>query len=230
MRTLIAQREGLRLVESAEEVLNRKSLAEHLTKPWRVVLAGLPNVGKSSLINAICGFERAIVHSEPGTTRDVVTQQVVIDGWLFEVADTAGQRNAEGEIEQAGIDLARAVWQNADCRVEVRDATKRVEAAQFVIEPAADLVVANKVDLSGAEVETGELPVSARTGVGLSPLQSAFVQHVLPRAVAPLESLPVAEPLIELLERMRRAGQKADWSGAERISERLAGYCGQQSG
>lgn len=230
LHTLISQRDALRLVESAEEVLGRKSLAEHLTKPWRVVLAGLPNVGKSSLINAICGFERAIVHSEPGTTRDVVTQQVVIDGWLFEIADTAGQRNAEGEIEQAGIERARAVWQNADCRVEVRDATKQVEAAQFVIEPVADLVVANKVDLSGAEVETGELPVSARTGEGLSPLQSAFVQHVLPRAVAPLESLPVAQPLIELLERMRQAGQRADWSGAERISERLAGYCGQQSG
>jgi hypothetical protein len=61
-------------------------------------------------------------------------------------------------------------------------------------------------------------------------MQSAFVQHVLPRAVAALDSLPVAEPLVELLEGMRQAGKKADWSGAERISERLAGYCGQQSG
>jgi tRNA modification GTPase len=230
MHTLVSQRDALRLVESAEEVLGRKSLAEHLTKPWRVVLAGLPNVGKSSLINAICGFERAIVHSAPGTTRDVVTQQVVIDGWLFEVADTAGQRDAEGEIERAGIELARVAWHSADCRVEVRDASKRAEAAQFVIEPAADLIVANKVDLSGAEVEANELPVSARTGVGLSQLQSALVQRVLPHAVGPLEPLPVAGPLMELLEEMRGAGQTVDWLAVERIYERLAEYCGRRKG
>lgn len=227
---LIAQRDGLRLVEAVEEILSRKSVAEHLTKPWRVVLAGLPNVGKSSLINAICGFERAIVHSTPGTTRDVVTQQVVIDGWLFEVADTAGQRDAEGEIERAGIELARAAWHSADCRVEVLDASKRADAAQFVTEPAADLIVANKVDLSGAEVEADELPVSARTGAGLSQLQSALVQRVLPHAVGPLEPLPVEGTLIELLEEMRGAGQTADWLAVERIYERFAEYCGQRNG
>ena len=227
LRMLFVQRDGFRLVEAVEEVLGRKNVAEHLTKPWRVVLAGLPNVGKSSLTNAICGFERVIVHSAPGTTRDVVTQQVVIDGWLFEIADTAGQRIAKGEIEQAGIERARAAWHNADCRVEVRDASKRGEAAPLVIEPAADLVIANKVDLSGAEVEVGQLPVSARTGVGLLQLQSALVQHVLPCAVLPLESLPVAEPLIELLQEMRGAGQKADWAAVERVQKRLAEYCGQ---
>lgn len=230
LRKLIAQRDRLQLVEAVGEVLSRESMAEHLTKPWRVVLAGLPNVGKSSLINAICGFERAIVHSTPGTTRDVVTQQVVIDGWLFEIADTAGQRDTEGEIERAGIELARAAWHSADCRVEVRDASKRAEAARFVIEPAADLIVANKVDLSGVEVEADELPVSARTGVGLSQFQSALVQRVLPHAVGPLEPLPVAGPLMELLEEMQGAGQTSDWLAVERIYERLAEYCGQRNG
>lgn len=230
LRRLIAQQDGLRLVEAITEVLSRKSVATHLTKPWRVVLAGLPNVGKSSLINAICGFERAIVHSTPGTTRDVVTQQIVIDGWLFEIADTAGQRSAEGEIEQAGIERARGVWQTADCRVEVRDASERGEAARFAIEPAADLIVANKVDLSGAEVEVGELPVSARTGAGLTQLKLAMVQRVLPRAVLPIESLPVTEPLVEFLQEIQLAGQKADWLAAERIYRRLAEYCGQRNG
>lgn len=230
LRTLINQRAGLRLVEAIDEVLSRESVATHLTKPWRVVLAGLPNVGKSSLINAICGFERAIVHSTPGTTRDVVTQQVVIDGWLFEIADTAGQRDAEGEIEQAGIERARAAWQSADCRVEVRDASKRVESESFVIEPAADLVVANKVDLPGAEVEAGELPVSARTGAGLTQFQSALVQRVLPSAVVLREPLPVAGPLLQFLAEMRAAGKQADWSTVERVYERLAEYCGRRNG
>ena len=58
----------------------------------RVVLAGWPNVGKSSLINALLGYARAIVHPSPGTTRDVVTASTAIDGWPIELSDTAGLR------------------------------------------------------------------------------------------------------------------------------------------
>lgn len=229
LHQLIKHQDGGQLARYAGEILSRKRLAEHLTKPWRVVLAGLPNVGKSSLINAICGFERAIVHNAPGTTRDVVTQQVVIDGWLFEIADTAGQRTAEGEIEQAGIERAQRVWQDADCRVEVRDASRRTGEVEFAIDPMADLVVANKVDLPEAEPQASELPVSARTGEGLRQLQAALVQHILPEGCSPNGPLPIAEPMIESLAELQQAGEGSDWSIAAGAFMRLAEFCGQQA-
>ena len=73
-------------------------------QPWRVVLAGRPNVGKSSLMNALVGFQRAIVCDLPGTTRDVVTATTAIDGWPIQLADTAGLRETRDEIESAGVD------------------------------------------------------------------------------------------------------------------------------
>jgi tRNA modification GTPase len=67
-------------------------LGRHLTRPWRVVVAGAPNVGKSSLINALAGFTRTVVTAVPGTTRDVVATAAAIDGWPVELIDTAGLR------------------------------------------------------------------------------------------------------------------------------------------
>ena len=85
-----------------------KDIAEHLTKPWRIVLAGAPNVGKSSLLNAIAGMERSIVSNLPGTTRDAVEVDTLIDGWSFRFVDTAGIRqSSHDEIEQQGISLSQ---------------------------------------------------------------------------------------------------------------------------
>jgi tRNA modification GTPase len=76
--------------ERIDAILARVKLGQHLIRPWSVVLTGRPNVGKSSLINALAGFERAIVHPTPGTTRDAVTLTTAIDGWPVELCDTAG--------------------------------------------------------------------------------------------------------------------------------------------
>ena len=73
-------------------LLDRAAIGRHLIEPWRVVIAGPPNAGKSTLLNAIVGFQRAIVFDQPGTTRDVVTAATVLDGWPIELADTAGLR------------------------------------------------------------------------------------------------------------------------------------------
>ncbi len=74
------------------QLLARAAIGLHLTEPWQVVIAGPPNVGKSSLINAILGYQRAIVFDQPGTTRDVVTALTALDGWPIEFSDTAGLR------------------------------------------------------------------------------------------------------------------------------------------
>ena len=98
----------------AEALLAHAATGLHLVKPWQVVIAGRPNVGKSSLINAIAGYQRAIVHSPPGTTRDIVTVQTAMDGWPVEISDTAGLRESDDPIERAGIELAREKITAAD--------------------------------------------------------------------------------------------------------------------
>ena len=87
-----------------------------------MVLAGRTNVGKSSLINALAGFERAIVSHQPGTTRDVVTTVTAIDGWPVQLADTAGLRLSDDELESAGVRLAVETVQSADLIIAVEDA------------------------------------------------------------------------------------------------------------
>ena len=89
-------------------------VGRHLVDPWRVVLAGPPNVGKSSLINALAGFERSVVAAVAGTTRDVVTVRVAFDGWPVELSDTAGLRDAGEELEAEGIARTKARVESAD--------------------------------------------------------------------------------------------------------------------
>ena len=166
----------------AEALLAHALTGLHLVKPWQVVIAGRPNVGKSSLINAIAGYQRAIVHSQPGTTRDIVTVQTALDGWPVEISDTAGLRESNDAIEQAGIELARKKIAAADLIVLVFDASLPwTDADQALVVPALagserqfhlnaelqTLLVANKCDLPPA---TGPRPamltVSAATSAG----------------------------------------------------------------
>ena len=80
------------------------SFAEHLVKPWRVLVLGRPNVGKSSLVNAIVGYQRSIVFDQPGTTRDVIDVRTVLAEWPFEFLDTAGLRSQTHDVvERIGI-------------------------------------------------------------------------------------------------------------------------------
>ncbi|HEX3313792.1 MAG TPA: GTPase, partial [Gemmataceae bacterium] len=162
-------------------------VAVHLDRPWRVVIAGVPNVGKSSLVNALAGFARSIVSPTAGTTRDVVTTRTALDGWPIELCDTAGQRTSTHTVESAGIERARAAAAAADCLVWVLDGS-----TTFVEPGRADLVVVNKVDLPAAwHVGAAMLPVSAATGHGLDVLTRAIVDHLVPHPPEAGEAVPV---------------------------------------
>lgn len=107
------------LQDSVRRILQWESLGQHLVEPYRVVLAGPPNVGKSSLINRIVGYGRAITHDSPGTTRDVIDCETVLDGVAIRLSDTAGIREGGGEIEREGIRRGAIAIGDADLVVLV---------------------------------------------------------------------------------------------------------------
>lgn len=144
---------------------------------FRIVLAGAPNVGKSSLLNALAGSELAIVTPEAGTTRD--TRDVAIDlgGRLVVLTDTAGLRETESLAEAEGIRRARRAVAEADLVLWLNAPdTERVDVPSF--EPHVPLwVIATKSDLEGAS-EGADLALSARTGDGIGDLLKRLESHI----------------------------------------------------
>ncbi|HEV3386889.1 MAG TPA: GTPase, partial [Gemmata sp.] len=112
---------------SLHELVRFAGIGRHLVEPWKVVIAGPPNVGKSSLMNALAGYQRAIVSEIAGTTRDVVTVPVAFDGWPVELTDTAGLRTAGG-LEAEGIARAKKVLGEADLAIWVMDSSQEKPA------------------------------------------------------------------------------------------------------
>jgi tRNA modification GTPase len=178
-----------RLRHALDETLARAQQGSLLRSGLHVVLAGQPNVGKSSLLNRLAGEELAIVTPIPGTTRDSVRQAIQIEGVPVSVVDTAGLRDAADEIERLGIERTWSEIERADLAVLIVDARSGVTAADEAI--AARLpkrlprvVIHNKIDLAGAapRVEThadaSEVYLSAKTGAGVDLL----CKHLLERA------------------------------------------------
>ena len=163
-----------------------------LTCPWRIVLAGEVNAGKSSLMNALVGHGRSIVSPLEGTTRDIVTARTVLDGWEVEIVDVAGTRGDEtavSTIERAGIERALAERALADLVLRVIPA----DAAAGGGGPAAghELLVLTKADLAteatlaaatatAAGAGAGAIVTSAVTGAGVDTLIAAIVERLVP--------------------------------------------------
>jgi tRNA modification GTPase len=150
-----------------------------------VVLAGAPNAGKSSLLNALAQQDAAIVSAIPGTTRDVLRERIHIDGMPLHVVDTAGLRESGDEIETEGMRRARAQMERADRILLVIDDTVAAgdaEAERHLPPGVARTVLRNKIDLSGrapgpvAGAAETAIAVSARTGAGLDALRAHLKQ------------------------------------------------------
>jgi len=191
----------------ADVLLARYAIGRHLVRPWRVVLAGRPNVGKSSLINALVGYPRVIVHHAAGTTRDVVTVQTALDGWPIELCDTAGLHQRGNAEEQAGVKLARQKLAAAELVILVFDAGQQWSAADRALVrswPQA-LVVHNKSDLpSGGGSRAAGLATSALRGEGIEALQRAVVDRLVPQPPPPGAAVPFTAEQVEQIA--RRAG------------------------
>jgi tRNA modification GTPase len=189
LRKADAQGQLLKLQQSLESVMSRARQGALLREGIKVVIAGQPNAGKSSLLNALAGAELAIVTAVPGTTRDKVQQTIQIEGVPVHVIDTAGLRDSVDEVEKIGIARAWDAIVEADAVLFLHDLTRldvpEYDASDRVIRtgmvqrlPAQVPVIDvwNKVDsVSFAPPGDGML-LSAKTGLGLDALRQRLLQ------------------------------------------------------
>ena len=173
-----------RLRGALDDTLARAQQGSLLRSGLHVVLAGQPNVGKSSLLNRLAGEELAIVTPVPGTTRDSVRQAIQIEGVPLNVVDTAGLRDTADEVERLGIERTWSEIERADLALLIVDARNGVTAADEAIvarlpQRLARLVVHNKIDLAGIEprAEGDAVYLSAKTGAGVELLRQRLLEH-----------------------------------------------------
>ena len=163
--------------------------ARMLREGASIVLAGRPNVGKSSLMNALLNQERAIVTSIPGTTRDVLTERISIGGIMAEISDTAGRRDTQDPIERIGVDRARRAAEGADVVLIVLDASQAMDPSDEDLVKSADertIICLNKSDLpvvlTAQQIKkltnTTILEISAQTGAGLGELMDELAKRI----------------------------------------------------
>jgi tRNA modification GTPase len=196
------------------ELEGRTALGRHLTTPWRVIVAGAPNVGKSSLVNALAGYQRSVVAATPGTTRDVVTAALAVEGWPVELSDTAGFRTGAGPLEEEGIRRAEAALASADLCLWVFDASAAPAWPTAPVGPVR--LIVNKTDLPPAwdlGQAAGAVHVSARTGAGLPDLCRALGRWLVPDPPPPGAAVPFTASLAARVAAARlalAAGRAAD--------------------
>lgn len=196
-------------------------VGRHLTQPWRVVVAGAPNVGKSSLVNALAGYTRSVVSPTPGTTRDLVTTVLAVDGWPVALTDTAGLHESATGLEQAGIALALAELRAADLVLWVTDG-----AALPVWPTQPDerhVQIINKIDLAAAwdwQQAVQAVRISARTGLGLQELCQRLAARLVPHPPEPGEGVPFTSQLCDWVESAWRHYQGGQTDAAVHLLER----------
>ena len=199
-----------------------------------VVLIGQPNVGKSSLLNRLAGYEAAIVTATAGTTRDTVREAIQIEGVPLHIVDTAGLRDTDDTVEQMGIARTWAAAEKADVAPLLVDAARGVgahEAATLARLPAIPrLTIHNKIDMTGesARIDGDAIWLSAKTGAGLDLLQRKLLEsagwqaigdgalmartrhlHALQRAAKHLQQARDATSQLELFAEELRLAQAA---------------------
>jgi tRNA modification GTPase len=199
------------------ELVRYARVGRRLTTPWRVTVAGAPNVGKSSLVNALAGYQRSVVSATPGTTRDVVTALIAVDGWPGELSDTAGMRDDVGALEGEGIERARGAAREADLILWVLDTS---EAPVWPAVKSQDTrIIINKTDLPPAwdtSAVSDAVRVSAQTGEGIADLCRSLASWLVPESPAPGAAVPFTRVLCERMEEGLARLRESDPTGARR--------------
>ena len=214
-----AAEEALGIVDSLAALIARGRQGRLIREGAHVVLAGRPNTGKSSLFNALAGADRAIVTEVPGTTRDLVTEIVDIDGIAVTLVDTAGLRATDDLVEIEGVGRARRASAAADCVVVVLDGSQPAAESDRALlastRARARVIAINKADLPEAldtlAADAEALRVSARTGDGIAALRTAIAAALAGRE--PLADAPAVtnqRHLMLLEQALESLGRGAD--------------------
>ncbi len=199
------------LLDSAEQ-------GRVLREGARVVICGAANAGKSSLLNLLLGFDRAIVSASPGTTRDTIEEVINFGGIPLRLIDTAGLRNASDPVEQEGIRRTAAEILRADVIIEILDGSMAPEDAPAPLPPGFDgsrLRLLNKADLGlhpGHAQTRDAIPFSCLRQEGIDALQAALREHLLSGDV------PGTGVLLAINARHQHCLQSAS-TGLERVLE-----------
>lgn len=184
----VSKKEVIKLIDEIileiNQLLETYKFGKVLRDGVNVAIVGKPNVGKSSLLNYILKESRAIVSHIPGTTRDVIREEVSIDGILFRLFDTAGIRSSNDEIEKEGISRSQKVVKEADIVIFLNDVTEKF--SQDLYDQLLELttkdriiIVLNKIDLNPSIVSSGDIRISAIMGIGLGDLLKLMKEKVV---------------------------------------------------
>jgi tRNA modification GTPase len=184
----LVERQLTEIAATTERLLATSHYGELLRDGIKTVIAGAPNVGKSSLLNRLVGRERALVSAEPGTTRDFIEERILVGPHCIRVIDTAGLNPSPAPLEKLGMEKTLERLAEADLCLWVLDASAPEPAAALALPPnlpaASLIVVFNKMDLAPVPAAPPPAPaagqaatvfVSAQTGAGLDDLVSAIV-------------------------------------------------------
>ena len=168
-----------RLIEDFESFISKCHYKSNESVSKKVVFVGPVNSGKSSLFNRLLGFERAIVSDKPGTTRDLIDSELFYNDLSFSLYDTAGLRDTDDVIEEAGIEKSKEEIKNSDLVVGVFDQASKNKLSVFkkLVGDRPYIGVFNKTDLGGGSVEGFDCSVSAKTGDGVGELKKMISKY-----------------------------------------------------
>lgn len=163
------------LYNEIDSAISRYAASRAIRSGFNITLAGNTNAGKSSLFNRLVGENRAIVSDTPGTTRDVVSCTLDIDGYMVNISDTAGLRYTDDAIEQIGIQRTNDEIKNADLILHVIDG----QSPDFKVQNSNnEITVVNKSDLCDCKNKSDAIYVSAKTGDGIDNLMIAIRRRI----------------------------------------------------